>query len=502
MSNQKDNILTDIPWFLTTDGEKTVEEVLKNLRTVTLDTEVPGYIYGTQFRFLMTIFPLIVMEAMKEGLKADKYTETHVDSVLAKLSPYSHLLDAQNPFLQIPESLVTDRSDAIAVNKRPWKLMPAQPSESQQVFWNLEEKPKSLLETQEAVRLLVSCYFYRPGGNGGVSGRKPENGASALRYVDSAKTPPAVEIIPSSDTLLKTLLMVTPTEWVLPRNEHTLPHWADLEGATLYNPDRGNPSNLWLFSWTSNVAYCFWDSNMQLTKVGIGGVPESWKPGHLFTPLPGVPLKEAWKTVNNFRKQKDPLYFYSLDNHPKNPELKLKYMSLSSEPYYHIARWNSEHLSGELANKWALNLDGDLDNLENLILLEHSTGGTAQSFTIRHSKVVVGWKDELLPDPENTKVDEIYKSVLNVRKKLIGMFSDKGTMKHLASRQKEVERVFWGEMLEVVQRITDGEIAVSVAQKYTKEAAIKALNTVSSRRNTLNLKQHLKAENSLKGMKQ
>lgn len=492
-----DNVLRDIPWIKTNLGLLTVEEALKRSREVHLEVEVPGYEYGAQFRFLMTIFPLLLEEAGSHQTIRNE----QIDAVLDRLEPAVHLFDENDPFLQLPLRLATDpdalRSVSSQVQKDPKKILPAEPGEEQTRFWNFEKSLTSDhgVDQSAAVLLLVCSYFYKSGGNSALDGRSPKNGVAGLRYVDAAKTPPAVEIIPLGSNLFETLAMATPRDFRGP-----LPHWADREGKSLGVNDR-----LWLSSWSTNAIFCVWEDTDGeapiLRSVGSGGVPSAWSPRQYFNP----DQKDQWKEITSTRDVEDPLYFYVED--PRSETKKLRYMNLGSEPFYFIARWNAERCSTLLSTKWSKNVDYDEERLENILFIEHATGGTAQSFTIRHSRVIVGWKDELLPDP--SRVDAlagIYEDILMVRSKLTGLFTEKGTLKHLvaggrSSVQKNVEMAFWNEMAETVHLLSHGELPKGEVKKIAKLAALRALNYGSSNRDTVHIEEHLKAERILRGIK-
>lgn len=502
-SDVKDNILRDIPWLKTTQGPVTVEYAFKNWKHLMLEENVPAFHYGAQFRFLMTIVPLLFAEAGSTKIK-----EEHIDRVLDRLDSKAHLLDEHDPFLQLPKRLAVT-PDALAsgnahVDKPVSKLLAAQPSIESMDFWNLENSINSEdgLDLAESTLLIVSAYFYTPGGNTSMDGRAPKNGASALRYTDAAKTPPAVEIIPLKNDLYGTLMQSTPKSL-----KGSMPHWADREGLSVKDLDSnsiGKEDSLWLFSWSSNTYFCVWEKSeedtIKLKSVGQGMVPSAWLPRPYFV----AGLKDQWKEVSGRRATQDPLYFY---RNNKDGEKKLRYMNLGSNPFYYIARWNADRCSVDLHDKWMENLDYDESEVENILFLEHATGGTAQSFTIRHSLIVKGWKDEMLPDPSRIEeLSGIYESILNVRGKLTGLFTENGTLKHLVPGGKSgvrntVESYFWNEMATFVEDLSSNKTKRSEAKNFAKTAALKALASQLPKRDTINIEAQIRAEHIIRSIK-
>lgn len=496
----RDNVLTDIAWVKTDRGLKTVEDVLKNAKSLKLETQIPAYEFGSQLRFLMTIFALVIQKA--DGYK--NISENHIDDVLVLLEPHSHLLDEYDPFLQMPKRLFKDTSQILKKNKNgveelnsaalktPAKLLPAEPNGKQEVFWDFEDKTDFNTSVEQAVLLLVAAYLYKSGGNFGFEpGVTAKNSASALRYVDTGKLPPAIEIIPLGANLFDTLVMSIPKEYITPDN--VLPHWADRE-SLVTNPQGFSP--LWRFTWSFATTYCVWgvteDDAIVLKSVGVGAT-DAFLPKPVFTHA-----KDQWKEFDATRKAQDPFYFYYLTD---KGESKMYYANLSGEPHYYVARWNADALAEKLISKWRKNIRYSDDKLDNLLFLEQATGGTAQSFTIRHSKSVLGWRDEMLPNGNVEKIDEVYGSVLDVRNRLTGFFSENGTMKHLATKRADVDTAFWNEFAPYIAQIASGELKAKGVKRVAKKVALEALNTVSSKRDTIHISAHLKAENILGALK-
>lgn len=489
----KDNILTDIAWIKTDSGLKTIKETLENWKNINLDIDVPGYEYGAQFRFLMTIFALLVNEA---GGNAKAIDHKIIEKVFTKLEPSVHLFDAEDPFLQLSlkyanrKEIFEDNSRSVL--KHPNKLNPAEASETQMRFWGLEETLSQNLDLATATRLLVSAYFYRSGGNGDLDGRTPKNGASALRYAPPGKVAPATEIIPTGSSLFETLCLSTPKE--LCTGEGLFPNWADREGVKSKELSR-----LWLWTWNTNAFFVKWsledEDNLHLKSVGIGGSPKEWWPSSIFV----YGDKEQWKKIASARDELDPLYFYRQDS--KTGEWKMRYLHLGGEPDYFITRWNADKCFADLSSKWLQNLDSNQDNIINITFLEHATSATAMAFVIRHSKVIEGYRDELLPKGDPDRISEVYGSILEVRSKLLGFFTQKGTMNRISNMRSDVERYYWAEIGTMLPAIAQGDLKLNQVKDYSIKSAIKALNYVAPLKSTINIENRLKAEDILRGLK-
>lgn len=491
------DVLTEVKWLKTTQGAMTVREALTT-PGVELSMEVPGFVYGAQFRFLLTVAALLV----RRGGVA--FTDAAVGKVCEELAPASDVFSPTNPFLQVSlgellklslgeeaesfsltddegksdEELIAELREKAGLNRSTdvSKLYPHNlgPDDSPSLFWNLTPL-SSRLSLEEAVLALVVFYFYGPGTNTYLlSGNrlKLTNGSSALHYQES------LEIIPQGSDLRESLLLSLPNSFV---QGEGLPHWADraCTFSTVLDP-------LWSFSWAANTVHCHWEGT-ELVGVVRGGVPPLWS--HFMALAPGE--KEWPKAYHDLRKTSDPLYLYKPN---LKGELKLKTYSLSTDPYFTIAQWHAEQLTQELLAKWQKNvLDGSL--LQNLVFLEHSTEGASSSFAIKYSKVVKGFRDELFPQNAVAMnlISDRYSEVLKMRGKLRGLFTEKGTCSHLANRQRDVENHFWGEMQDfthslIHEKLTDEEVEEEIVRR-----AVKAFEKTSSFRNTLHLKEHYAA---------
>jgi hypothetical protein len=203
------------------------------------------------------------------------------------------------------------------------------------------------------------------------------------------------------------------------------------------------------------------------------------------------------KNFHDTRSAVDPLYFYVT---AANGKRTLKLLDLSSDPYYTVAMWMKEHYYQELRDRWAKNVCTDHPN--HVLFVEHSTGGAASSFMLRRSQVTVVDHDDLaqvLPDEHTADVVSDQSAVVvEVGKTLSGMFHEKGTMGHLAPMQREVRNTFWGGCQDLVHAIVHGKVTNEQAAGMAREAALSALRSVSSARDTAHLAAHLRAEDKIR----
>lgn len=478
------NVLDEIAWVKTTQGKRTVRDCFID-PTIELSTDVFGYEYGATFRFLMTILPLLVREEPSKA-KSGKFSEAIVDKVFSLLRSHANLFDVEKPFLQVTSADVNNV--AFADPSPVSKLIPhtQAPDDAQSEYWNFS-RVKSSYTINEAVLLLLSYYFYGPGTNTKLlkpkdDDHKLNNGASALQYTGDGG--PATEVIPQGESLLDSLRMSTPKSWV---TSDVLPHWADKVSRT-NNVIAPN----WRFSWSSNTVFLTWE-NEELVGVTRGRAPFAW-----LQTIPTLPGEKWPKSFHDTRLTLDPLYPYKQN---KDGELKLHRISLGSDPVYSIAEWHANRITQLLASKWEGNLL-KRDSLKNLIFLEHKTGGTAQSFAIRHSVVIEGYKEELFPENEEIKqqvFDRFHDSNM-IRKRLLGMFTENGTMKHIAQQQADAEVAFWNELHELTLEVITRPITVEEWRKELIKATLRAFETVSTSRNTVHIKAHLAGIRNIRGV--
>lgn len=485
------DILKDIPWLITTNGEKTVYEVLTD-PTAALDKNVSGFVYGAQFRFLMTLIPLIELYD-PESKNRGYFTGESLTEAFKEIQTRTNLFDDTYPFLQITEQDTNGAKISDPTNE-PTKMFPDSQgaNDNQSVFWDFN-KPAKILEVQQTVLGLACFYFYGVGTNtklltdatGGADGKglKLSNGSSALAYKES------FEIISEGENLVQSLYMNTPKSFL---GDNRIPHWADREAV-------GREYDyLWKFSWSANSVFTKWnDERTELVNITRGGIPKKWR-GNIPTTT-----DDLWgKEYHSQRQTEDPLYLYTVKEVKGKEELILKRLNWSSEPYYSVSRWHSEKLSEELQSKLSMNILNGHSNLNNLTILEHATEGTANSFSIRHSKVIDGFQDSLFID--SSRVQELFNnsnSVINMRKKVLGFFSPKGTCKHLMQARDIMENEFWNEVHYLTMRNLTTPMSRGAFNKELKERTIKAFEKVSSRRNTVHIKSHFQALQILQNIK-
>lgn len=480
------NIL-ETSWMKTEQGLKSPRDVLQD--NIKLSQEVPGYVYGAQFRFLLTIVPLIVKASSEDDEYDYELTEFDtdaIDHVFRILEPHSNLLCENQPFLQVLPHHVDPNLEGVLVEPRtsPSKLLPEGQSadDRQTKFWNFNKVSDSL-SIPETILALVCFYFYGPGTNTNlVKGKlRLSNGSSALRYLNS------IEIIPAGETLIESLLMSMPRDFLDSKSGKLLPHWADRECVVM---DPLDP--LWKFSWSSNTVYCKFSENFD-SLIGItrGCAPLIWSKA---VPLAG-PDKDWAKTYHDSRQIDDPLYFYFGTS---DGEVKMWRGNISTDPYYTVAQWHYESLSTRLKGKLATHYLDYNDYLMDMVFLEHSTEGSAQSFNIRYSRTSNGWKDELIPQGQNPKLLGSAQKVMIMKGKLTGMFTEKGTCKHIAARKPDVENYYWNECQSIILDILHSKMNISEVENRLTEAAIKAFERVSSNRDTVHFEAHVRGLQNIK----
>lgn len=472
------NVLTDVPWIFTDQGPLTVRETLVRATEIQLDTNVPGFVYGAQLRFLMTLVPLIYT---KSGMSRRPFIEEVIDEVIQGLSAKSQLFDEEDAFLQFPFKQWNGAGLTAPVKLAPGAI------ENQAEFWGGTGTIDGL-SLEENVRSLVVAYFYMPGVPTKINDLKLTNGSSALRYQES------IEIVPLGESLADTLLMITPKSFL---KGSVIPYWARRQ-------DGGRDSSvwsddpLWGFSWWQNSLVCQWERDENGNPTGVlegivrGGQPRDW-----WSTYPDkIEYDKGYgKLFHDLRSANDPLYHYRLD--VKSGEKKMVRFSMRSDPYGAIARWHAEHVSNELANKWANNIRYSPSRLQNLLFLEHATEGASNSFSIRFSKVIVGYRDELLPANPPKDLDLLFGRVLEARRGFLGMFTDNGTMSHIKSRRADAEDAFWDEFRDFMSVLVSRSVTEKELLQELKSSAIRALDRVSSRKNTATLQAHLKAINNI-----
>jgi hypothetical protein len=494
------NVLEDIAWVRTKEGLKTVRQCFEEPSTE-LETNLLGYEYGVQIRFLMTIFPVLVALEPARGKKGVFSSET-LDSAFNLLRPHADLFDSENPFLQITESFIEGK--ILAEMKGPSKLIPhgQGPEDKQSIFWNFSAV-KDSYPLSEAVPILLSYYFYGPGTNTFLLKEEQKdsngtfiklerkqrlqlkNGSSALQYTSGDLT--STEIVLLGNDLIDTLRLNTPANWIKP-GVVVLPHWANRK-ATLESIN----DLFWRFSWSSNTAKLYW-SDQTLIGVVRGGIPLEW--------LKDIPKNsnESWegKNFHSERQVEDPLYLHVRNSDGEDKQIRL---ALGADPNYSISRWHAEDITKKLADKIDTHLL-PLSKVRDIVFLEHSTGGTSLSFSIRYSRTIEGFKEEFLPDNKEVERQLFYRfsDVLSMRSKITGMFSEKGTMSHLQNLRGIAEQNFWNEVQDLTVKVLHEPIPEDEWRRELKKSAIIAFEKTSSMRNTIHIKAHISGLRNIQGI--
>ena len=126
-----------------------------------LDESVAGYVYGAQYRFLMTIYPLLEAEERGVARRGGTFSEATVQKVFDRLAPFADLFSSTDPFLQVSEDDITVEIEGrlMAPSHLPGKLLPQgqTPDDNQSKFWNFDSPPAHF-ELKEAGLALV-CYY-------------------------------------------------------------------------------------------------------------------------------------------------------------------------------------------------------------------------------------------------------------------------------------------------------------------------------------------------------
>lgn len=476
------NVLRDVQWIKTNQGLMSpIDVFLSRDQFLNLDEEVPGYVYGAQYRFLMTIYALLAKEEFSTAKNGGVFHPNTVEKVFSILDPHADLFSPEDPFLQVtPDDITPELEGEIKEpDQLPGKMLPqGQTPDSNQVgFWNIGADGASF-EINKAVLALVSYYFYGTGTNTELTTKRYSrltNGSSALQYLIS------IEILPQGEGLLESLSMSVPKSFATIYAKDLLPHWASRrDGVNRMNDP------LWRFSWSGNIIYCkFNEDKSELLLIKRGTIPIAWTDGP--PPLEG----EKWaQTYHKLRQVEDPLYFHRIvDDEPK-----LWRAPISSDPYFAIAQWHFEQLSEKIKNKLTKSAAESDEKLLDLVMLEHATEGASSSFNIRHSKLVRGWKDELIP-PEGLSnlqtLQTVASNVLAMKRRLTGLFSEKGTCSHLNPRRDDVENEYWGRVQSVLEDMVHKDLKLEEANARIKKAAVEAYENVSSIRDISNIKAHM-----------
>lgn len=389
------NALAEIPWFRTVDetgvSYLTLVDVLKRSHEAGfyLDKNVPGYVFGAQFRMLRDALAVVLrfqpgyeIDAERKVAKkvlASGLSDEAIDYGLQRLADCADVFSPSNPFLQRPPVPMVSSKDSarlLAAGKQPVKkLLPAMPSDQGEDFWHLSVAQGDSLDLPQAVLHLAIHHHYSMAGNNVYDGSKCAMGSPAIRF--PGKGFAATEIFWAGDSLLESLLQALPKSWVAGEG---LPAWCDREGRTALLPD-GTEHPLWRGTWSSNTAACHWKGE-QLTGVRIGGAPDGW-----FLPTMGTE-KETQKAWWDQRNTEDPMYLYIPNQHG---ELKAQRIDFGRDETDLAVEWAAdEKIEAAKAQKATVFFSRDRAPLN---FIRHQIEGTASSPSIRATQVYS-------PDPE------------------------------------------------------------------------------------------------------
>lgn len=394
------NALTDIPWIRTVDesgvSHLTLVDVLKRSHQVGffLDKNVPGYVFGAQFRLLRDVLAVVLRshpdyqqgeeQDLSEDLLADGVPEIALEKGIEKLAACADIFSATNPFLQRPVAPMThpkDNARLLEAGKQPVKkLLPAMPSDQGEDFWNLSVAQGEALDLPQAVLHLAIHHHYSMAGNNIYDGFKCAMGAPGIRFLGKGFA--ATEIFWGGESLLESLLQSLPKSWV---EGDGLPAWSDRVGKTALQSD-GSEHPLWRGTWSSNTAACHWEEG-QLTGVRIGGAPDTW-----FLPTMGT-TKESQKAWWDQRNTEDLMYLY-IPN--QQGEQKAQRIDFGRDATDLAVEWAAESkVEKAKLHKAAAFFSRDYAPLN---FIRHQIEGTASSPSIRATQVYT-------PDPQRWVFD-------------------------------------------------------------------------------------------------
>ncbi|WP_341742285.1 type I-E CRISPR-associated protein Cse1/CasA [Trueperella pyogenes] len=382
-----DNALTDIAWVRVRNGRATLRETLLHAHEpeYRLDLSLPGFAISAELRLFAHVLAVVfrhlehttgearygqILHILRNGLPSEA-----VDAALAELEPGAHLRDPEMPFLQrpaLPEQKKNDTARRLGPNDQAVKkLLPSMPSDQGEDFWNLSFSSTGRLPVEDAVLHIAIAYFFSPAGNNAYDGDKCSMGTPGFRYLGKGNT--ATEVVWWGETLLETLLLMTPRSWV---EGDGLPSWADRTAARSY--DSGELHPLWRASWSSNASVCHWEGT-ELTGVRIGGVPDAWFP-------PGISTdKNARKQWWDQRNIEDPFYLYR-DGKAVRVDFGRDATALAVE-------WAADSNLALARERSAASLlapgSTALESDTRLLFIRHQVEGTASSPSIRASSVFV-----------------------------------------------------------------------------------------------------------------
>lgn len=478
------NVLTDVPFVRSTDGDLTVRETLRRAADIDfVRTEGPAYEVSATLRILEHVFALATRHgSRKDLLEKRPLSERAIDDAISDIGSAADLFDPIMPFLQRPNLPLRKSKDPARVitpgNQPVKKLSPSMPPEQAEDFWTFGSHQPSSLETADAVRALVVFYFYSPAGNNAYDGDKCAMGAPGLRF--PGKDNSATEVFWRGPNLLATLAENVPRAWVTGGG---LPAWADRTcEKSLLTGGAAHP--LWRASWTSNAPACLWNDG-RLVAVRIGGVPSDWL-------LPEMGKSKAdHKGWWDGRNVEDPHYLY-LPN--KQNELKARRLDLGRDVTNLAAEWIAGGNGQALRDAASGHLVAP-EAEDRIVFFRHLVGGTASSPVIRASEAFTGDSQTWAPDEDAAEVLRDWaNTILELQRAVAGPFrrmnsTDKRSLQSghppavfdtLETRHNDAVAYFWREVTDVFSVAVhslndDGEVSTETWRE-THAAALRAFD--------------------------
>ncbi|WP_216395744.1 type I-E CRISPR-associated protein Cse1/CasA [Arcanobacterium phocae] len=391
------NALTDINWVSTTQGDISVREVLLRAHEpdLMLNLQKPAFEVAATFRFLLSVVPVVLRFEEKTkwddaddmaALATDGFSVSAVDQALELLSESSNLFDSIHPFMQrpvLPPKSAKDTSRKIGPgDQEVKKLSPAMPSDRGEDYWNLIVSFLAKLPLSEAVLKLVTYHYYSMAGNNKYDGDKTRMGAPGIRFLGKGNAATEFMWKVDGESFLYSLFASLPKKWV---DGQGLPAWADRE-MTVSKLPNGLLHPLWMGTWSSNTAACYWEEeegHQYLAGVRVGGVPPEWLPIAYVGKDSEKALKEWW----DIRNENDPMYLYMGDSKSSDGAKKAQRIDFGRDGIDLAIEWAAEDKLEALLNSGNTNiLPSDAED-RMPIFFRHQIEGTASSPSVRASDV-------------------------------------------------------------------------------------------------------------------
>lgn len=411
------NALQDIEFIKLNSRRTTVREAMLHAHEheFQLDQNVPGYVYTAQLRLLSQILAVVLREMDISTIPKIKkilstgLDQTAIDTTIESLLRGSLLADEKQPFMQRPAvntSNPKEKATFVGADSHPVKkLSPSMPPDEAEEFWDFRSQGAEGLPLEDAVLQLVVYHHMSLAGNNAYCGDKCVSGSPAMRFVGAENS--ATEMVFLGETLLATLLQMTPLNWV---RGSGLPAWADRQCELSRSSEGIHP--LWAASWSSNAPATAWEGN-QLVGVRTGGIPKAWW-------LPEMGIGEQRKEWWTRRNEEDPFYLY-IDN---GKELKLQRLDLGKDATALAVDWAAENKSKTLIANHNLSVLIPQADLK-IAFARHRMEGTASSPNIRASEVYIPSPDKWAFDMDQSIRDAIAnraESVQNLHRTICSPF--------------------------------------------------------------------------------